>query len=828
MVAASLAMSNAPLSTSKTSEPNLQQILTDVQAAIVPLWPLKDFVAVNPLGGLASHDLLHVHREMGGQRDAELLMPCEYFLDSLSRGVLVDEDLETALVECKTAHPEVYGKVGVKDLVTRLRQHASNQTVSPAGPGAVTVAASVDRCAGTSWTVSIVAEISKVCAAHFDYTQAVWPSPWKHLSLYAAWREMACRDGRIEKLGLGGFRAFVSKLPPSPEEAIELLLRKLSVSASQSQAFLLSQLWSINGWSAYVKYRVRTSLMAGVPNEDLVGLLAIRLSYDAALAAASPDLSARNESRICLDSSDAWSRIDEASVRYFFQIATEVAFRRSLCTQLIDAQAPTCKCLDYPQSQMVFCIDVRSEPIRRRLENLAENLETFGYAGFFGVPMEYVPLGATHGPCQCPALISPSIEIREGIGDGRSPTDANIGRKRSSLRLSRRVWKAFQSSATSCFSFVEAVGLTYAGKLVAASAGWRSSNRDGRYDAVPHARRQALGPVIECESTEALENLANFAAGMLKAMGLTTRFAPLIAICGHESESTNNPFKAALDCGACGGHSGEANARAAVALLNDVRVRGILAARGIQIPAQSCFVAAIHNTTTDEIRWLEADTIPSTHSAALSALHHAAIQASHEVQAERSQRFGTDDDARSRARDWSEVRPEWGLAGNAAFVVAPRSSTAALDLKGRVFLHSYDYDQDAELRSLESIMTGPLVVTNWINMQYYASTVDNRAFGSGNKTIHNAIGDIGVVAGNGGDLMTGLAWQSVHDGRLFQHEPLRLLVIIQAPRQAMESVIAKHDTLRSLADNQWITLLAWERGGFFRYGSVGQWESYSA
>ncbi|QDT72042.1 YbcC family protein [Lacipirellula limnantheis] len=827
MVAASLAQRAKGFPATPTNKaPDIEQVLVEVQAAIVPLWPLKDFVAVNPLGGMSDADLLQVHRTMRRQRDAELLMPGDYYLDSLARGSLADHDLEAALNECRVAHPEIYGVVSVSELATRLEQHSSGRTPQ-AEPGDWTFAAAIDRGAGTSWSASVVAEISKICAAHFDQTQATWPSPWKHLSFYAAWREMACRDRRIEKLGLADFRVFAAQLPASPREAIEALLRKLDVGPSQWQAFLLSQLWSINGWSAYVKYRVRTAAMAGVQDEDLLGLLAARLAYDAALAEAFAEHSAKESWLPRFTPSEEVAVGDEASARYFFQAASEVAFRRSICRELLDANVASGKRSARPEVQMVFCIDVRSEPIRRRLENAAKNLETFGYAGFFGVPMEYVPLGARQGPCQCPALISPSISIKEGLGGGHEPTEAAILSRRLSVRLSRKVWKAFQSSASSCFSFVEAVGLAYAGKLLAASVGWRSSNGDGRYDGVSDAHCQALGPVIDGMSAEESEKLVNFAAGMLGATGWTSDFAPLVVVCGHESDATNNLYKAALDCGACGGHSGEANARAAAAILNDARVRRSLAARGIEIPADSYVLAAVHNTTTDEIRWLDSDNVPATHAAALSALRHTATKAAREVQAERAQRFGIRGDARRRARDWSEVRPEWGLAGNAAFIIAPRSSTAEIDLKGRVFLHSYDHDQDAELRALESIMTGPMVVTNWINMQYYASTVDNRAFGSGNKTIHNAVGNIGVVAGNGGDLMTGLAWQSVHDGRRLQHEPLRLLVIVQAPRQALESVIAKHETLRALAGNQWITLLAWERGKFFRYVSAGQWQAYA-
>ncbi|MEZ6090122.1 MAG: putative inorganic carbon transporter subunit DabA [Pirellulaceae bacterium] len=133
-----------------------------------------------------------------------------------------------------------------------------------------------------------------------------------------------------------------------------------------------------------------------------------------------------------------------------------------------------------------------------------------------------------------------------------------------------------------------------------------------------------------------------------------------------------------------------------------------------------------------------------------------------------------------RSGDWSEVRPEWALAGNAAFIVGPREITEGVDLDGRTFLHSYDEANDPSGAVLELIMTAPMVVAHWINMQYYASTVDNHHFGSGNKTVHNVVGRFGILSGGGGDLMTGLPWQSVHSGKHFQHRPQRLQVVIAA------------------------------------------------
>ena len=180
----------------------------------------------------------------------------------------------------------------------------------------------------------------------------------------------------------------------------------------------------------------------------------------------------------------------------------------------------------------------------------------------------------------------------------------------------------------------------------------------------------------------------------------------------------------------------------------------------------------------------------------------------------------------ARSRDWSQVRPEWGLAGNAAFIAAPRERTSGINLGGRAFLHSYSWQLDKEFSVLELIMTAPMVVASWINLQYYGSTVNNRVFGAGNKVLHNVSGTIGVLEGNSGDLRVGLPWQSVHDGNRFVHEPLRLNVVIDAPLDAINGIIAWQQSVRDLVDNCWIHLFAFgDQGRIYRYRGELAWES---
>jgi uncharacterized protein YbcC (UPF0753/DUF2309 family) len=160
-----------------------------------------------------------------------------------------------------------------------------------------------------------------------------------------------------------------------------------------------------------------------------------------------------------------------------------------------------------------------------------------------------------------------------------------------------------------------------------------------------------------------------------------------------------------------------------------------------------------------------------------------------------------------RAIDWSQVRPEWGLAGCHSFIIAPRQRTKGMDLEGKSFLHSYNWKNDDGYTILESIMTAPMIVTSWINLQYYASTVDNKRLGAGNKTLHNVTGGVAVLEGSKGDIRIGLPFQSIHDGQNYQHLPHRLHVIIEAPKDAVLSILKKHPNVQELFDNNWIKLL---------------------
>jgi uncharacterized protein YbcC (UPF0753/DUF2309 family) len=283
-----------------------------------------------------------------------------------------------------------------------------------------------------------------------------------------------------------------------------------------------------------------------------------------------------------------------------------------------------------------------------------------------------------------------------------------------------------------------------------------------------------------------------------------------------------------LHCGACGGFSGDVNARLLAALLNDASVRAGLAERGIAIPDDTLFLAALHNTTTDSVTLYDADHPSPTHVKDIDDLKRWLAKAGALARAERALRLPrtpAPDAVPRRARDWADVRPEWGLTGCHSFIAAPRWRTAGRDLAGRVFLHNYVWREDEDFSVLELIITAPVVVASWISLQYYGSTVAPEVFGAGNKLLHNVTGGMGVIEGNGGLLRGGIPWQSIHNGERFAHDPLRMSVAIEAPREAITAVLKQHPDVRKLFDNRWLHLFALDEMGrlAWRYADNGNW-----
>lgn len=818
---------------SDISRSDLEAVVQKVAAIAAPLWPLADYVAVNPFVGLADDTFLAARGKLVEARHCELLPSLQHFQTLFASRDILLSDLHHALQQVGEDYPDWLGDLELADLVEILQ---GNVNVEPVDERRVRTFAEIrDRQDAGDWTSHILNDMSRYLSAHYDQGQALWPSPWKQLPLFEAWRQAARISRRMDMLGLKGFRQLVTGLPADPLDAIYQMLKELQVPEALWQKFLLTQMLSVAGWASFVKNKPTQSASGDVSADDLTGLLAIRLAYDAGLAQrfSLPVSSAFSE--------QLWSATDPADqlvpptksvmVRYALQLAAEISYRRGLCNTL-HSRPVAISAAQRKTAQMVFCIDVRSEVMRRHLEATTRSVETFGFAGFFGMPLEYVRFGETSGSAHCPVLLNPTFRVHECIDQASKEEHILAENRRRLARARRGIWKSFQSAAVSCFSFVESVGSLRLVRLVGDSLRWTGAGQRGKFDGLTISQSRGLQPDTVAPRDTGLSHAMKLqlTEGMLRNLGLTENFARLVILCGHAAKVTNNPYQAGLDCGACGGHSGEPNARVAAQLLNTMAIRDALRHKGIDIPADTYFLPAVHNTTTDEISFSDVAQLPASHQADLASVKFWAERAGLLCREERKSRLGeaTADDLLRRSRDWAEVRPEWGLAGNAAFIIAPRWRTEGLDFQGRTFLHSYEPRNDPDGKVLELILTAPMVVSSWINLQYYASAVDNRAFGSGNKLIHNVVGKFGVFEGNGGDLMTGLPWQSVHDGQRLQHQPLRLQVIVEASRERVRQILEKHLAVRDLVSNGWISLIVLEGEEFYRWNSAHTWEECDA
>ena len=770
--------------------------------SIPPLWPLASSVAVNPFLGQTGEPLATAAARLRRTAGIALTLPRSWYVAKLHSGEIADEDLRAALDAAPTAlRPKT---------LAALRQAA--ETERPAPQAIPTVAELARDLSGTDWPRLVEERISHFAAAHFDQGQALWIGGPPR-GAWAAWRAVAMHDLTPEIVGLKGFAQSVAEAPADAEAALAESVASLDVTGAALESYFHRLLTTLGGWAQVARHRLWQAELAGGTDGAVTDLLAIRITWEAALLRQyGLALEPQWQAAIAAHAEPTTATPDDV-VDAILQEAAERAAQRRLQAQL--AATPTAPSApDRPALQMAFCIDVRSEVFRRALESVDPGIRTLGFAGFFGLGLGHRRFASDVVEARLPVLLTPGLLTCSGAA---TPATEKADVTARIAARAKRAWGRFKLAAISSFAFVEAAGPIYAAKLL--SDGLALKRHPAPNDPAPRP----------AASLDAGTKIAT-AASVLKAMSLTGGFARLVLLAGHGANVVNNPHASALHCGACGGYSGEVNARLLASLLNDPEVRSGLGDRGIEIPDDTLFVGALHDTTTDAVT-LYADDHPSpAHEPDLAQAGRWLKAAGVLARGERALRLpgaASGRDVPRRARDWAQLRPEWGLAGCNAFIAAPRARTAGHDLAGRAFLHDYDWRRDEGFVVLELILTAPVVVASWISLQYYGSSVAPQTFGAGNKLLHNVTGGIGVVEGNGGLLRVGLPWQSVHDGETLTHEPLRLSVLVEAPREAIADILESHPGVRALFDNRWLHLFALDDRGrmAWRYAGDLGWES---
>ncbi|PLX29389.1 MAG: DUF2309 domain-containing protein [Alphaproteobacteria bacterium] len=624
----------------------------------------------------------------------------------------------------------------------------------------------------------------KWCQTYYDKDQATLKLPGRQRGFYQSLCQLLPHDCYVHQND-PSLKKWLQKLPSNALQAIELCLLRLEIPEDDQEQFLFLMLVTLPGWAAHVKYRAE---WAPTPRErEAIDYLAARLIITVCMWPEAAKILPFYQQQVTQlpDVKDRLSSIEKTEKMYVDDLSAKLEKSASKMTATNSA----------PDAQLVFCIDVRSEQIRRAIEKQG-NYQTIGFAGFFGLPISIRNGLSKEEHASCPVLLKPTACVEK--------TPKRLKKTRQFYRTThavKRLYQALKYSFLTPLALVEATGSLFGFWAMMRSLFPRWTSQ------IQKKLSKELGKINLNRfdlSAIPLEDQVKLASGALQLMGLTKNYATQVVFCGHGSTTQNNAFASSLDCGACGGHEGLDNARVLAQILNQQAVRKGLQERGLIIPDQTVFYGARHDTTTDQIDIYTSDISEKGRQLQLSL-----GKARQENIKNRLKKLpvtqSTIDAAKTLSSDWAQVRPEWGLARNASLIVGPRSWTQEINLEGRSFLHEYEWQTDTDSTHLTTIMTAPMVVAHWINMQYFFSTLNPVAYGAGSKITQNITGKIGVMQGNASDLMHGLALQSVYENDTTPyHQPLRLQVFIYAPLERVQEIVNAQPKIAALIKNKWI------------------------
>lgn len=818
----------------RVSASHLQAQVARAAEIVAPSWPLASFVAVNPLSGFEDRSFDDATAEVGRWTDARTHRSLSEYRTQHEQGLTTSADLtyvalDVAMVACNQPTVPALGReVAALEVVLADLQHG------PENPTVLEPRTALERRYGVAVgdRLGIDSLVSGWAADHV--ARPTWALSEPGSSFIDMARRQAIRHARrsLDTTAV----AWLEDASDDPATLLEESLDQCGVRPTDRVDEIKGHLACVSGWVGLARWRTdwahpdeTTPLLRPIDLAAARAMLeaAVLVSLDAGHPVLHPEPGAGAMTLEAMQRDPLAERVTTAiehlglpsdrqtrdAVRAILGLVPE-SMRASIWlraqehhheSRLLHAlSGPAAASATSPDAQVVFCIDVRSEGLRRHLESAGHD-QTLGFAGFFGVPMQVQELGWSQPEARCPVLVAPSATVVEQpLVDRVADAAADLTRTgvRGAVAKAHAETKHVPGAA---FTTAEALGW-----LTGPAAAWRTLLPKRFSPPTPTTTTSTrLGDEV------GVEQRVFAAESVLRTMGLTEGFAPLVILSGHTSATENNAHATALECGACAGASGASNARAVASLLNEADVRAGLAARGIDIPDETWFGGALHDTASDHVAVLDRHLAPETHLGRIDALQGRLDEAGERQARDRTRQLpgaASVADTRARGGDWAQARPEWGLAGNAAFVIGPRAMTAGLDLDGRAFLHSYDAEADPDGGVLEAIMTAPLIVGHWISAQYYFSTVDPERFGAGDKLLHNPIGSVGVITGAGGDLRVGLPTQSTHVGDQPHHQPLRLLAVVQADLATVESIITRNEVLHRLVRGGWLHIAA--RPGF--------------
>jgi len=627
-------------------------------------------------------------------------------------------------------------------------------------------------------------------------------------------------------------------LSESPDHVITACLKKIVGDQQLYEQYLLEMLLAHPGWAGMVNVIEQNPKALLARREiSLKEMLAVELAIE--LAFLHKKKGYHFPSIAALPFTNGTPLLKDGGFKPKIPLRLRVwheAMEWSLHSELLQALKPrsvqTAAPITKPQTeaQALFCIDDRECSLRRHLEEINPAIETFGAAGFFGIDFLYQGLDDAYPVAQCPNIIIPKHLIKESGSKLKPDKKAKTGNLTHMHFTAHSMFRGWL--------YTQTLGLGYAARMAwnvfrpgSTLPGIRSLSEVESHSQL-HLLRESEEPTEDGYLLGfSFPEMADRLGGLLRNIGLTQNFAPLVVVVAHGSSSVNNPHFAAYDCGACSGKPGAPNARAFAWMANHESVRAILRERGIDIPDGTRFIAALHNTSRDEITYFDKQLLAEHPAPGLPAFQHAMKNALQRNARERCRWFELGPQSQSnaeahehvmqRASSIFEPRPEYNHSNNLYAIVGRRELTRDLFLDRRAFLHSYDPATDAQGEIMARILSAVIPVCGGINLEYLFSRIDNSVYGAGTKLPHNVIGLLGVANGVEGDLRTGLPSQMIE-----VHEPARLLIVAEQTRDILDKTIAKLGALKEWLDNDWVRFVSCHPSSreLFLY-SVNGWEA---
>ncbi|WP_057763060.1 DUF2309 domain-containing protein [Cytobacillus praedii] len=852
-------------------ESEMNALIESASQVIAPLWPISAFAARNPWMGLEKQSFEKVACWLKDTRDIDIYPSASVILSAKSKGEIDEVFVKMGLQRWLDSHsfkiPRdeaerfCHAALRLDPLPSTLLSSLKLKEMADGLSGLNTertesffkqpISSFIENQDSERLVNTLDHHVIKWCKLYLDDSQAGWTMPNREEGFYRAWKSLIQYDPALSKKQ----RERLKSLPQEAHMALKEALFSLKIPESEIQTYLEGHLLSLPGWAGMMLWRSRHS---SHEHALLTDYLAVRISMEWALIKPYlPLTNRRSEKKVSITQLLAswihwgdltigeWSQMAAAKQNEYLTFAYrfDEKLRRKLwleaweqthtdrLSQKIISKQPKTNNKKSVLAQLAFCIDVRSEPFRRQLEKEGP-FETIGIAGFFGLPIATMELGSNHSHASLPVMLNPQHIIKEAADKNELKLYQH---RRQTVNSLSYTFKTMKQNVLASLLLPELSGPWISLQMVARSFVPRRADRFIRNLRETWLRKPNTKLLLnhvhhldeEIPVGFSKKEKVDYAHQALKMMGLTENFAPFVVICGHGSHSTNNPYSAAIDCGACGGAAGGFNARVLATLCNLPEVREELASGGIEIPEYTVFAAAEHKTTVDELQWIYVPELSEVAQEAFDRIEAIMPKVSHNANAERlahlpnftSKLKNPNAEAHRFAKDWSEIRPEWGLARNAAFIIGQRELTQDIDLEGRAFLHNYDWNKDENGDLLANIIAGPGTVTQWINLQYYASTVAPHYYGSGNKATQTITAGLGVMQGNASDLLAGLPWQSVMQSDYeAYHSPLRLLIVIQAPSVYVERLLNNDLAFREKVQNGWVRLASVD--------PEGHWENW--